>query len=224
MGVYLDGSLVRADTLPKVPEVDQTFYQSMATRNLENAGLNAAAGRYGGNDQLERKRDGLYSRSDFETVLNYIQTRPDQAALRGVIFVQHGVTLAGGSRLRIVDGTLVSGGGIHVGLSASLEITHSPQSRTLPGLIAMDTGTLVVSQAARLRVHGLVYVSRAISIGAGAHVDIVGALLGNDPTLSFRNHATTVVIRYDPAVLGTPGLRALPGPVVAWVATWEELP
>jgi hypothetical protein len=74
-------------------------------------------------------------------------------------------------------------------------------------------------------VHGLVYINRVINVEEGARVDVVGAIVGNDPSLSFRNHATTVVIRYDPAVLGTPGLRVLrEGPVVAWVALWEELP
>jgi hypothetical protein len=224
MGVHLDGAVVRVDTLPSLAEIDPESYRAMAARNEENAGLNAAAGRYAGDDSLARKRDSLYSRTDFETVQNYVQTRTDRPPLRGVIFVQHGVTLAGGNSLRIVDGALVSDGGVHVGLSASLEIVHSRPTRTLPGLVTLDTGTLVVSQAARLRVHGLVYVNRTISIGKGAHVDIVGALLGNDPTLSVRNHAATVVIRYDPAVLGTPGLRAPSGPVVAWVAAWEELP
>ena len=34
-----------------------------------------------------------------------------------------------------------------------------------------------------------------------------------------------IVIRYDPAVLGTPGLRVpVDAPVIAWVARWEELP
>ncbi len=58
-----------------------------------------------------------------------------------------------------------------------------------------------------------------------ARADIVGAALSADRGLSFRNVAATVVIRYDPAVLGTPGLHvAADAPVVAWVAAWEELP
>jgi hypothetical protein len=108
---------------------------------------------------------------------------------------------------------------------ASLEIIHSPQTRTLPGLLVLDTGSLVVTQGARLRVHGLVYARKTIDAGKDARVDVVGAVLGDDPESSFRTFGASVVIRYDPAVLGTPGLRAPPHvPIVAWVAAWEELP
>jgi hypothetical protein len=49
-------------------------------------------------------------------------------------------------------------------------------------------------------------------------------MLSNDPGISFRNLGV-VVIRYDPAVLGTPGLDVADGaPVVAWVAAWQESP
>jgi hypothetical protein len=104
-------------------------------------------------------------------------------------------------------------------------VTHSAATRTLPGILALDNGALVVAGQARLRVHGLVYASRMIDIGADAGVDIVGAVLDNDPDLSFRSFAGSVVIRYDPAVLGTPGLRVRhDAPVVTWIAAWEELP
>jgi hypothetical protein len=89
----------------------------------------------------------------------------------------------------------------------------------------LDDGALVVTRDARLRVHGLVYANRRIDIGINARIDIVGAVLANDPELSFRSFAASVVIRYDPAVFGTPGLRVRDdAPVVAWVAAWEELP
>jgi hypothetical protein len=114
---------------------------------------------------------------------------------------------------------------VHLGQDAWLEVTHSAATRTLPGILVQDPGALVVAEGARLRVHGLVYANRVIDIGRGARVDVVGAVLGGDQGLSVRNYAATVVIRYDPAVLGTPGLRgAAEAPVVAWVATWEELP
>jgi len=58
-----------------------------------------------------------------------------------------------------------------------------------------------------------------------AQVHIVGSVIGADPVISVNNLAATVVIRYDPAVLGTPGLRVpADAPVVAWVAGWEERP
>jgi hypothetical protein len=64
-----------------------------------------------------------------------------------------------------------------------------------------------------------------MAIDDGARVDVIGVVLTGDPDLSFRNASGAVVIRYDPAVMGTPGLR-LPAdaPVVAWVAAWQELP
>jgi hypothetical protein len=64
-----------------------------------------------------------------------------------------------------------------------------------------------------------------IDLGEGAHVDVVGAVASADRGLSVRTVAATLVIRYDPAVLGTPGLVvAADAPVVVWVALWEELP
>jgi hypothetical protein len=70
-----------------------------------------------------------------------------------------------------------------------------------------------------------VYASRVFEATEGARVDVVGSVLGRDAGLSLRNHASTVVVRYDPAVLGTPGLRVADAdPVIAWVSSWQELP
>lgn len=86
-------------------------------------------------------------------------------------------------------------------------------------------GALVVAPRSRLLAHGLVYANRVFDAAAGARVEIVGAMVGNDPQMGYRNDAASVVIRYDPAVLGTPGLSVpAAAPVVAWVAGWEELP
>ncbi len=225
MGVYLEGGVLRAEALPGLPEVDRAFFQAQASRNLRNATLNEIAGKYLADHDLALKRDSLYSRSEFEKVQMYLQTRPKPPAFQGVIYVGGGLSLIDGRRLQIVDGALITDGSVHLGFGASLEVTHSPSTRTLPGIIVLDTGTLVVEHGARLNVHGLVYINRIVDIEEGARVDIVGALIGNDPGLSFRNHAATVVIRYDPAVLGTPGLRVPDGArVVAWAAAWEELP
>jgi len=88
----------------------------------------------------------------------------------------------------------------------------------------MDNGVLLLAQDARLRVHGVVYVNGVINLRERTRVDIVGAMLSNDPGISFRSLGA-VVIRYDPAVLGTPGLRVADGaPVVVWVAVWQESP
>jgi len=190
------------------------------------ATLNEAAGRYLGDADLTSKRDSLYTQREFEQLRAYLQAGLARPRFEGVLYVKGVVELFGGQQVEIADGSLVTESGVHLNLGATLEITHSPATRTLPGLLVTGIiGTLIVTEGARLQVHGLVYASRAFDVNDGARVDIVGAVLDNDGELSFRNQAATVVIRYDPAVLGTPGLR-IPqdSPVVAWVAGWEELP
>jgi hypothetical protein len=145
--------------------------------------------------------------------------------LRGVVYLRGALLLPERQELRIADGSLIVEGAVYLDHHAALEVTHSPHTRTLPGLVALANSTIVVTENARLRVHGLLYATKTIGIDDGAQVDVVGAVLTGDPDLSFRNASGMVVIRYDPAVMGTRGLR-LPAnaPVVAWVAAWEELP
>ncbi|MGQ0570570.1 MAG: hypothetical protein ACT4P5_13770 [Armatimonadota bacterium] len=225
MGVYVDGVVLYTRELPELPKVDRVYYQTLAAANTGNASLNEAAGRYSGDGDLARKRDSLYSRMDFESLMAHVRAERHPARLRGVIYIRGGLSLLDGQYLKIVDGALITESTAFLGRGASLEVTHSAATRTLPGVIVLDHGALVVTQHARLRVHGLVYVNRMIDVGRDARVDIVGAVLGNDPEMSFRSFAAPVVIRYDPAVFGTPGLRVRDDtPVVAWVAAWEELP
>ena len=88
----------------------------------------------------------------------------------------------------------------------------------------MRKSHVIVAPEARLRVHGLAYIARTFDLLAGASVDIVGSVLAGGPGFSV-SIAGTAVIRYDPAVLGTPGLSvADDAAVTAWVARWEELP
>ncbi len=125
--------------------------------------------------------------------------------------------------LRIADGGLIVDGTGFLSSSSVVEIVHSPGTRALSGLIVLN-GALVIGENASMRIHGLVYASGAVGVGEGASLDVVGSVLAADPEFSFRNSSTTV-IRYDPAVLGTPGLRVpRDARVVAWVASWEELP
>lgn len=225
MGLAVEGVVLSARALPPLPDIDERYYQALAAANTANSDLNEAAGRYFADNLLERKRDSLYTAQEFERVQAYLGTGRHPPRLKGVIYIKSAVTLLGGQRLQITDGTLVTEGTVHLTQGASLEITHSAATRTLPGILALGDGGLIVTHGARLRVHGLVFVGRTIDIGGGAHVEIVGSALSNDPGLSFRNIASTVIIRYDPAVLGTPGLR-MPGdaPILAWIASWEELP
>jgi hypothetical protein len=131
--------------------------------------------------------------------------------------------LTGGQRLQVLDGSLIIEEQLTISDGASLEILHSSATRALPGLLILGSGGLAIADGARLRVHGLVYADGPINVRAGALLDVVGAVIGNDYDISFGNVAATVVIRYDPAVLGTPGLEVPPHiPVAASVVAWDE--
>ncbi len=225
MGVQIRGDILRSEALSQFPDVDRSFYETLAAANVANAHLNSAAGKYLGDDDLAQKQDSLYSQREFEQVQRYLGTGVMPSRFAGIVYVRGRTMLLEGQQMQITGGALVAEGTVLVSPRASLEITHSPTTRALPGIITLDYGPLIVGRGARLRVHGLVYASRVIYIDEGANVDIVGSVLGNDGALSFRNSSGVVVIRYDPAVLGTPGLRVpVDSPVVAWVSAWEELP
>ncbi len=224
-GIHIENIVVRDHTLPALPEVDTAFYQALAGANATNAALHEAAGTFLGNAELARKRDSLYTTAEFQQLLAYLKTVEAPPAMHGVIYVTGGVAIGDGQRVQIADGSLVTEGTVVVGQGGGLEVTHSATTRTLPGVVVTREGALVVSAGARLRAHGLVYASRVIDFGEDTVVDIVGAVAGADRGLSIRTLAATLIVRYDPAVLGTPGLRVLPdAPVVAWIALWEELP
>ncbi|MGH2372705.1 MAG: hypothetical protein ACRDIC_04405 [bacterium] len=225
MGLNAQGVLLRAKTLPPLPEVAPAYFQDRAAANMSNAALNASAGTYVGNADLKRKRDSLYSPEEFDQLQIYLGAISHSPRLSGIIYVKGALLVADGQHLRVSDGALIVEGAVYISPDAVLEITHSLATRRLPGLIALNHGIVAITGRARVRIHGLVYASKAVAVDDDAHVDVVGAVLTGDPSLSFRNTGGQVVVRYDPAVLGTPGLRVPAGaPVVAWVAAWEELP
>ncbi|MGH2452905.1 MAG: hypothetical protein ACRDF5_03965 [bacterium] len=225
MGINMDGKVLLTEAIPAAPDVDRAFYQSQAAANVENASLNEAAGKFRANADLAHKRDSLYSQLEFEQLHEYLNAGFRAPPLRGVIYVKGGVELRPGQQLHITDGALIAEASVHLEQGALLEVTHSAATRTFPGIITLDKGDLIVSQGARLRVHGLTYAARAFDVLPGAKVDIVGSVLANGPGFSFSIFGAAAVIRYDPAVLGTPGLRVPGGaPETAWVARWEELP
>ncbi|MDR7520513.1 MAG: hypothetical protein QN131_13240 [Armatimonadota bacterium] len=225
MGVYVEGVVIREAVLLVLPEVDRAYYRMLAAANTANARLNEAAGRHAGDLDLAAKRDSLYSRNEFERVLAYLRAARLPGIFRGVVYLQAGLYLDDGQQLQIADGALIAESTVYLGRGASLQITHSGSTRTLPALLVLDGGGLVTTLGARLRAHGLVYANRSIDIGRDARLDVVGAVLGADPEFSVRNFGGDAVVRYDPAVLGTPGLKVPDdAPVVAWVAAWEEVP
>ncbi len=225
MGLAVDGTVLRAEVFPKPPEVDRDFFQAQARANTSNAALNEAAGRHFRDEDLARKPDSLYSRQQFERLLTYMRSLSQPAVMQGAIYVTGRLTVPARQHVKIVDGALVADDRVHLSQGATLEVQHTASTRTLPGIIVLRRGSLLVAQDARLRVHGLVYVSGGIDVWQRTRVDVVGAVLSPSRRISFRSLGGTVVIRYDPAVLGTPGLRVPAGePVVAWAAIWEELP
>ncbi|MDI6772683.1 MAG: hypothetical protein QME77_08860 [bacterium] len=225
MGFPHEITIARTETLPAPPTVDQGFYQARASANTGNAALNQAAGRYTGDGALERKRDSLYTEEEFERLLRYLMAEQREHRFEGIIYVRGRVVLRSGQRLRVVEGGLVTEGAIYMEPEATLEITHSAATRTLPAIIALEKGELLLTRGARLRTHGLIYITRVLELTEGSEADIVGAVLSSGKGFSFVNSDSRAVIRYDPAVLGTPGLRvAGDEPVVAWVAAWEEVP
>lgn len=224
MGIHIDRIVQASTPLPAAPEVDGEFYRSRAVGNTGNAGVNEAAGKFFGDSDLVRKRDSLYSPREWDLLLNYLNRGNGSDGLQGIVYVTGGMTLGERRRLRIGNGALIAGGTVRLAKGSSLEVTHSAATRTLPGVVALDKGELQVFPGATLRVHGLVY-AQAFGVTGDARVDIVGSLLAGGSGFTFNNAGAVVVIRYDPAVLGTPGLRAPPDvPVIAWVARWEELP
>lgn len=226
MGIRVGETIRHAGTLPALPEVDRAYYRRLAARNTDNAALNEAAGKHSGDAALAGKRDSVYDWTEFERLTMYLWTERLPGPLRGVIYVKDGgASLFEGQRLQIVDGALIAESTVYLAPGASLEVTHSPSTRTLPAIITLDKGALTLTRGARLRVHGLVYVNGTIDAGRQSRLDVVGAVLSDDPEFSFRTLGASVVIRYDPAVLGTPGLKVpTRAPVVAWIAAWEELP
>ncbi len=225
MGVSIQGSVTRTDPFPRVPEPDGTFYRTAAVGNASNTALNEAAGQYFHDATLARKRDSVYSPEQFTRLQQYAKTLRRPPVLQGIIYVSGGISLGEGEELEILDGALITESTVQVGKAAGLSILHTARTRALPGIIALSNSALTIAEKARLRVHGLLYASRTFEVGQDARVDVVGAILDKDQDLGFKNHGGAVVIRYDPAVLGTPGLHVPDDlPVVAWVAMWQELP
>jgi type II secretory pathway pseudopilin PulG len=224
-GVPVEEANIFQDDLPALPDVNVAYYRALASTNTLNDDLNRSAGRYAGDDALSRKSGSLYTHLEFERLATYLRSQTRPPVLRGVLYLEGGLSLTDGQSLRVIDGAVVAESTVFLDRGARLEVLHTPETRTLPGLLILGDGALAVTREAILRVHGLVYVSRTADIGVGARLDVVGAILANDPEVSFRTYGGTVVVRYDPAVMGTPGLEWAAGtPVIAWVAAWEDLP
>lgn len=225
MGMNLHSEESRIAAFPEPPEVDRASYQSAARNNTANASFNNAAGDALTDPDLAQKRDSYYTRQQFERLQRFSEAARRPLAFQGIVYVTGGVTVSAQGSLQITDGALITEGSVRLGNQSRLEIVHSGPTRTLPGLIAFENGGLFVGADAQLRVHGVVYTDWLFEAAAGARIVVVGSIVAADLTLSLWNMGASVVIRYDPAVLGTLGLSAPPhSAVIAWIASWEELP
>jgi hypothetical protein len=224
MGYRVEEYRTAPERFPAPPRIDRGLYTAMAAANNENAGLNRAAGEFSGDRWLARKLHSVYAPHEASDILRYAAFARSRPVLRGVVYVTGGVELAAGRALAIEDGSLVAERNLVIGEGAELVITHTPRTRTLPGLLILDEGGLLLDQRSRLNAHGLVYVSRSVEMGEGAAVDVVGALLAAHPYVAVRSDGGRLGICYDQAVLGTPGLTVGPrAPVIAWVSDWKEV-
>jgi hypothetical protein len=224
LAVRVGAAIIDEGRPEDLPDVDRAALRSLATRNAANAELNEIVGRQMGRLGLRLKRDSVYVREEFELIVAYLAYAPAQS-LTGPVYVRGPVVIPDGASVRIRDGSLVTEGSLTLEPGSSLEVRHSPRSRLLPGVVTIgESSPLVVQQDAVLIVDGLVYAERIFDAGEGATIDIAGALIAADPLLSFRNHSATVVIRYDPAVVGTIGIRP-PSSVraVARIVAWTEV-
>ncbi len=213
----------RVPALPPLPEPAMELYARLAEENRANALLNRAAGRFAGDHDLERKEDSRYDAAQMARLITYLNAQSRDERLRGMIYVGGRVTVPPRERLEIADGTLVAENTVKVDEEGELRVTHTARSRFLPGVIVLDPGGLVLGRGARLFAHGLVDAAQLIDLAEEAVVDVVGAIAARASGLSLRNGGASIALRYDPAVLGTYGLRvSAKDPVVAWVAAWEE--
>ncbi|MGQ0571577.1 MAG: pilus assembly PilX family protein [Armatimonadota bacterium] len=195
-------------------EVDQ--YRALAEANTANTLLNRAAAEAGGAAGLRVKPHSRYIAEEFETVLDYLKGGP-RRALQGVVFVEGDVDLVEGDKLIIADGALVVEGDIVIGPGARLEVHHGPTARTLPGVVAWGKAAIDIEEEAVAVVDGLVLTDGDVVVFAGI-LDVIGAVTARN----FVTKNGTVVVRYDAAVLATPGFQKI-GKGLAVPVSWQEL-
>lgn len=208
---------VRACAPPGAPAVDPAYYRRLAEANTANAAVNAAAGRSGLAPGLRDKTHSHYSAEEFDAVLEALREQP-AAALQGVVVVDGDVFLPEGRGLTVVNGALIVHGDIALAPGASLRVEHGEGAHGLAGVVAWGTGMLQIDEGARLHADGLV-LSHGDLFVLGATLDVKGAVAAKNVV----TRGGTTVIRYDPRVLATAGLRSA-GRRLARIVSWQELP
>lgn len=225
LGFKYGGVKVRAlrTESASMPAVDLDVYRAWARENHGNQALNKAVGERRRDRALSEKRDSQYTQEQFEQILSHLdlenRTRRggDELGLTGIVFVEGAVKISG--MLRIEDGAMVVKGSVWVADQARLEIRHSPAITTMPGLVAFhDSGKIRLSQDAVVIVDGIVLAQTGLEV-FNASLDVAGAILTGQ---GFLNDGGTVVVRYQPAVLGTAGLTR-GGDVLVRPLSWHEV-
>ncbi|MGH2374681.1 MAG: hypothetical protein ACRDIC_14595 [bacterium] len=208
-----------------LPAVDFEHYRALAARNRENAALHKALG-------WEGKEGSVYTAGEIGRILDHLNDPYARVtALRGVVYMVGNLTLASGQRLAIDNGALIVDGSLVLQSKARLQVRQGdtagrpPGAERLPGVVTRGGGVILIGPNAKFATEGLVFASGTFDVHRDAFVDIAGSLLAAGPGVGFRNGGGTVVIRYDPAVMRTAGIRLADGARGVAVApiSWQEV-
>ena len=207
------------------PVVDWEALRRLALANEQNAELNHLVGRWTGDTELAAQRTAQYTHQQFQRIALYLHhAGASNLGLRGPVAVEGVVELPARVRVAVTDGALLIQGGLFLNSGAAVEISHGLRDRQLPGLIVLGSpGTVHVGAGGLLRADGLVLTDGPFVVDAAGHAEVVGALVSRAPDVGIRNFGT-LVVRYDPAVPGTVGVRpGAPGAGSIWVERWEDV-
>ncbi len=224
---FMPGTYVRSfKTASQIdpPAVDFEHYRALAARNRANAALHKALGWEG--------RDGsVYTAGEIGRILDHLNDPYARVtSLRGVVYMVGNLTLASGQRLAVADGALVVDGSLVLQSTARLQVRQGERAarpstaERLPGVVTRGGGVILIGPNAKFVADGLVFASGTFDVHRDAFVDIAGSLLAAGEGVGFRNGGGTVVIRYDPGVMLTSGLRLAEGARGVAVApiSWQE--
>ncbi|MGQ0571178.1 MAG: hypothetical protein ACT4P5_16880 [Armatimonadota bacterium] len=99
-GVPIDDVVSRPETWPELPAIDKAYFQALAAANKDNSALNIAAGRYTGDQTLQRNPGSEYSGAQFLSVIAYLAGVREAPRPRGVIYVHGIVAIPEGARIK----------------------------------------------------------------------------------------------------------------------------
>jgi len=214
---------VRLDTIgvEAPPAIDVKALQGRARTNEANAALNRAAGEAAEQPDLRDKRHSRYTAGEFALLMRYLRGR--EGTLGGGVFVEGNALIPANAPVTIANGFLAVHGGLAIEQGGRLTVSHSGNSRLLPGVVTIGkSGTLVVGEGARVEVEGVVMSEGLIDLREGSSLRVAGAVLASAPQFSLRLNNATLRIRYDPLAPGTVGLLATGSRRRVFPLAWHE--